>query len=244
MDLEEFLAKETQILDKMQEAWRNVSETGLVSKVPQDGTMAGYLVYLTFQEDRIRPIAEMSKRINRTLNGKSIIYQLENIHQTIADYEVRVRENIKPEEFYPDKDILGTLAYASLESCPAMDLTSPFTIFGNYIYNSDSVVLRPQTATCNRENYGLIESFAENAAKEGLDVRKAWGRHITVSRFTEDVPNQDLGNFIKLMKNTLGFPNVSPDGDPVFANALNVGYFTLNKQGFSLYREAEFPLEN
>ena len=70
------------------------------------------------------------------------------------------------------------------------------------------------------------------------------GRHVTVSRFTELISHQDLGNFIKLMKNNLGFPNVSPDGDPVFANALNVGYFTLNKEKFLLHREAEFPLKN
>ena len=48
-------------------------------------------LFLTFQEDNIRSIAEISKRINRALNGRSIIYALENIHQTIADYEVRVR---------------------------------------------------------------------------------------------------------------------------------------------------------
>ena len=103
------------------------------------------------------------------------------------------------------------------------------------------MVLRPQTATCDRENYGLIESFAENAKKEDLEVRKAWGRHITVSRFTENIPPGQLSKFFDIMSANPLYPNASSDGDPIFANALNIGYFTLDRQqGFSLHNTYKF----
>ncbi len=243
MTLEEFSKKEQEILDKMQNQGRQVSETGLVSKVPQEGTMTGYLVYLTFPEQSAIHIARTSKQINRALSGRSVIYDLDSIHQTIADFKVGTSD-IKPEEFSPDKDVLGVLGYAALESWISLGNETPFTIFGDYIHNADSVVLRPITATSTRENYDLRELVAENAAKEGLEVRPAWGRHITVNRVTEAIPPQDLGNFIKLMRTNLGFPNASSDGDPIFAESLNVGYFTLSKKGFLLNSAYEFSLKD
>lgn len=232
MTEKEFEEKEKSILDRMQEAGKQVASTGLKPGVLTQGAQFAYLVFLTYPDKATRPIADFSQQVYKALHGKSITYGIGKIHQTIADFDLHTIESV--DLAIPDESVLEKLSKTAERSLGK----APWAIFGNYIHNDNSVVLRPQES---RGNYELIELFGENATREGLEVRKAWGRHITVNRFTENISPEKLEAFLDLMKNPV-YPNASADGDPLFAAALNVGYFILDKDGFDLHKTAAFPL--
>ena len=78
--------------------------------------------------------------------------------------------------------------------------------------------------------------------KNKLDVRSAWGTHITVSRFTEEIPPEQTSKFNELMKYA-SYPNASNDGDVLWPDSINVGFFELDKNGFNLETVKEFSLK-
>ncbi len=234
MPLDEFTEKEKTILQGIKERGEKAClQTGLVSTIPESG-QAGYLVFLRYSEHVRRKIGEFSEQVSNSLSGRTLTYGIENSHQTIADCGICTLEG---NSFVPDEAVLEKLVISAEKFMPFLrasrqhqDVDALWTIFGNYINSPDSVILKPLQ---NQGNPFLIESFYNEAKSKGIEVRKAWGRHITVNRFTENIPINELGDFNNLISSA-AFPNESFDGDIFYAETLGVGYFIMNKREFAL----------
>jgi hypothetical protein len=230
MTLEEFTAKEFEILGDIQAKGLAARETGLKRGVPESGQLAGYLIALRYDQAVREAIGEFSNKVNESLGGRTVTYGVTNAHQTIADYAVRHVEG----GFKPDEKVLSKLIDSARTGFKKASLIG--NVFGNYISGSDSVIVKPLGSADGR-TYSLIQRVADKAANLGIEARGAWGRHMTVNRFTEDIPSEEMGAFNELMWNgnfpANYFPTVSSDGDWLLAKSLDIGYFTMDKTGFN-----------
>ena len=251
MTEEEFNAKEAQIINNNFRAKREeVRKTGLVSKLPEEGkTDFGYLVFLRFDDEVKGKVEKFSEMVQMSLNNRAIVYGKQNSHQSLGDYKLTRIDSGNP---LPVNDqILYNLAVTVeqardefVRDADSKDIPNPWTMFFNYVCNADSVILAPAS---NRGNYKLIELVSQETAKRGIDFRKTWGRHVTVSRFTSDVPPQEMIRFNQLMggkDDEASFSNASNDGDIHYAESINVGYFTADrKRGFDLKSYQSFGFD-
>lgn len=234
MALEDFEKKEKSILNNIKEDGQNL-ENGLISRVPSTGSEAGYLIFLT-QPEVAKYMEKFSTKIYDALKGRTTIFGTKNAHQTLADYGITQLDSLDADEF-PNNSVIEKLSYATesafkkFKEVDPLKGDTPWTMFFNYINNKDSVILAPQE---NRGNYDLIKIISEMTSKQGINTREPWGRHMSVSKVTEPIPAQELGDFKRIMTDESIFPNVSADGDLFYAKALNVGYFVINKEGFNL----------
>jgi hypothetical protein len=246
MNQRDFDKKEKEILDRYRKSRDEARTNGLVSKIPTTSEpQVGYLIYNRFGNELNSNVEQFSTDVNQSLNGRSIIYSADIVHQTIADFSVKPLEEIEGE--FPNYEILDKLIKATKRArdnfvdnpVNSNDRPNPATMFFNYIHNADSVILDPYW---NRGNPYLIEAVASETDKESLGVRKAWGRHITVSRFSEDILPQEMKRFNELLggKYLASYPNASNDGDVIYAQSLNVGFFDLSKSGFHLSSHESF----
>lgn len=233
--------KDKEILAKIQSSGKEARRSGLKSNVPEQGVDTGYLIFLKYTPEDSLPIANFSLEIKNSLDGKSIVYSAENIHQTIADYCL---EHHEKDDFKPEKKILSKLETSvsdAMDNLLRKDIQDVWNSFGKYINNNNSVILRPLRGV-NSGTYHLITLVKEKTDENGLDVRSAWGTHITTSRFTEEILPEEIGEFNKLMEHA-SYPNASNDGDLIWPDSLNLGFYRLNKKGFNLETVKEFSLK-
>ena len=232
MTLEEFEAKEKQIFENMERDGREVREKGLVCGIPESGLRA-YLVYLRYPMELMCVVRDFSEEVRKIIEGKAVAYDTGNLHQTIGDLIVGERE------VFPDRGLFAKLGEAVFRVFRD-NLHNPKTSFGRYVQGKDSIILKPDK---NVGNYELISSVVEASRMVDINLRGAWGRHMTVSRFTEPLAPMVLTDF-----NTLIDESDSPstfDGDgrvlPIHAESLNVGYFHLDRsKGFDLQPYCSF----
>ena len=232
MNLSDFTQNETEILEGIQKKGLAARETGLIRGVPEQDSSAGYLVALRYSEYDRGCLERFSHRFRQSINGRAITYGLDNAHQTIVDYGLK---NITG-DFMPDKQILDKLVQGTREGFEiARNQESPGNSFGDLVPSSDSVILRPLRPD-NGTTYDLIENVVRETSKLGIKPRGARGRHMTANRFTEDIPPEEMDDFNNLMWRGdvlyQAYPNASNDGDWLSAEKLDVGYFTINKEGF------------
>lgn len=144
MTLEEFEANERRILDEIEVKGARARESGLVCGVPNE-PMLGYLVYLRFCRDDLEcGIEEFSRRINSAVDGRSLIYTADNVHQTIGDFIVKEDSDRRA---FPFSGILDSLVHAG-----------PVSMFNGFVSGNDSVILEPSNVDCG--SYELIEQMA------------------------------------------------------------------------------------
>lgn len=230
-----FKNKEKEIISRIENSYSEVRKNGLTSNIPEKGFDAGYAVVLRYGNNLMDSIENFSKQVNNSLDGKSLIYNKENLHQTIADYNIKHFEK----KFNPNKKILSGLEKSAKNSSNNLD-NPVWNSFGKFIYNSNSVILKPLRGI-NGGTYNLVKKFEENSQKNNLDVRPAWGSHVTVSRFTENISPDKLDNFYGLMENP-SFPNESSDGDIFYPSSLVVAFFEMGRDKFNLNITKEFSL--
>jgi len=232
MSLQKFEQKEAEILGGIKQRGLDaLIQKGLVANIPKSGAQAGYLVVLRYGDEFTSKIGEFSLEVNWALEGRALVYDEANIHQTIVDFNL---QEIPTSEFIPDRKILGGLSESTHRALKTFKQHylgfGPATAFKEYLNSPDSVILTPLES---RGNYSLIELIASEAQKNKLEVRKAWGRHVTVNRFTEEVPLGELENFKQLLERANS--EASFLKQEYKAKRLDIGYFILNKQSFALH---------
>jgi hypothetical protein len=243
MSLEDFAAKQKQILAGIEQKGAAVREKGLVSSIPERGKcQAASLVYLRYPAGAIEQIADVSRAVSRTLHGRAVVYDEENMHQSIADYGLRTADL--------NGLILETpkgLIEATQKACDELKSGNsvPRNCFGRYIFSQDSVLLMPVNPG-NPATYSLIEAVASSLVPsdkcDPAKFRKAWGEHITVARISENVsPEQpEVKEFLERLMGNQYIPHASrmDETELIKAESLNVGQFVLDRNAFHL-----MPLE-
>jgi len=237
MSLEEFETKEAQILEGIRERGLKARETGLVPGVPEQGSQVGVLIYLRYPEEVNGRIGELSSEVSRLVGGRAITYGEDNAHQTIADYKL---QNVtKPGDAKFEEGVfkrIGGVAKACIDHFknpqnPYTSFKAPYTLFGDLINSPDSVILTPSE---NGVNYQLIKEIKENASGLWVHLREAWGRHMTIARFNEEISSEEADSlFSYLYSGPSPSQRITKEG-PIIAESLNVGHFVLNKEGFKL----------
>lgn len=133
--------------------------------------------------------------------------------------------------------------YSSGESIPLSNA------FDRAVNNRNSVIMAPWV---NDDGgiFQFIKLFAEEAVKLGVPVRKGWGRHMTLNRFTETIPPEEMDEFRKLIYGDLA--SKLDYKDPTmrkiqhikrlelrrncYPESVNMGYFINDREeGFKLH---------
>jgi len=249
--LEDFRVDEKRILDtNIEGKQEEARKKGLISTLPENGLDVGYIIFLRYDVEAMSPVVHMSEEINSSLDGRAAIYDRSNIHENLGDFGLhhidggsfdahdavlRVMSDMVCEVFFSYRDFARNEGHGALSNR-----------FSRYIYNNNSVVLRPAEEGISEEAFKLVELTYFQSLTKGLDnlrdfylrgevkdvkpYRKAWGSHITVSRFTDTVPRHEMGFFNELMEGS----EFTVDHN-VVAESVNVGFFEANRErGFRL----------
>lgn len=233
MSEQDFLADESRILGAMQERGKKALETGLMCKIPKSGEVqVGYLVYLTHSHEVIEEISVYSRGIAHALNGRTIPYGKDfgNVHTTAGTYDTQIIPANKHAP--PQLEILCKLSEAAQETMVDLKNKARFSIlhgpvleYKGLVHDEGTTIAQPEEV--GAENYcELTETLAQNTSKRGIQLKKSWGRHISVARVTEDIPPEQLEEFKRFIGQSRPIHSFS-DALPFEPVSLNVGSFRL-----------------
>ncbi len=175
-------------------------------------------------------VAGLSGAISKALGDKAITYDTSLIHSTLAD--LIVHKEGHEGNFVPDQTILDKLARAA-EAGKRAIIPPCFSFFGHYLFNTNSVIL-PPIMNVNYGSFGITEAVHAQAQSEGVNLRKPWGRHLTISRFKSGITTKEVDAFLGLMATNPNYPNVSKNGDHIYPDRIDSGFFELGERGLKL----------
>jgi hypothetical protein len=157
----------------------------------------GYGVVLRYGREVTDEVEEFSRSVRNALGGNAIVYETSDVHQSLGSFSGGVSP--KSEEVQPHRSVLEKLTEVTknaLFEFSEHEGSGTNNSFGNYSFNNNFVILEPTSIKVR--NFTLMDKIREYGERAGLDI-KAWGRHMTVSRFTDNVPVEEIGEFANLM---------------------------------------------
>jgi hypothetical protein len=208
MDFDEFLRKEKEVYDRFRDTSKLVV-AGLDPKIPTQ--QGGYLITYRHPNSITNRLGEFSRQVSEIV--PSIIYDRENAHTTISDFQVQ-------DNFSAETTTLNQLADIVYSCLPLSGVV--FINYSGWLLN---------------QNTGIAEGypnqpFVEHASKivdlshsNGVQIRPPWGAHITTSRFLQTCSQEEVSELIDLFKHTKPLGESKPE-------FLDVGYFIFSREGF------------
>jgi len=213
-DFNAWKTKQQEIYNRFSKGNGGIEKT--VPNIPE--SQGGYLILLRHPEEVSEKAASFSDRISNCI--PALNYDRDTIHTTISDYCLS-------EDFEPDQSILRKLCDAVL---PIGD--SSIIDYTSWLYNPNTVIV---AGNPNRQFLEIAEEIRTNAQMNGIELRLPWGAHITTNRFTEERTRKELSDFVKLMQEAPVLGVSKPQ-------SIEVGHFTLDKQGFRITTYERFTL--
>lgn len=215
--LNEFITNQEKIYDKAR-AFMSTPKPLKPASAVLEG-QGGYLVVFRPNEDIAGRIAEYGQRLSTTFPGFS--YGKEVLHHTISDY-------LLSKEFKPDRVVLDQLAWVVSHQM----LWAPKIQLKEWIYTENTVMIR---GTPDKAFLNTAFDIIDVANQQQIPLRKPWGAHTTVLRVTKEQTPEQLGAFYELVKQ-------APQFGESKAQAVDVGYFTMNEHGFDYVVHERFQL--
>lgn len=226
MNPEEFLANEQRILAEMAERGSKARETGLVSKLPPQGQVqTGALVYFTYDPSQLDVIGEFSDAIHKSLNGRSMIYSPEkgNIHTSLATHGVKTSS--EPESLDAQ---LSQLSGVVERVAHDFNEYLAVNVYGA-VHDESTVVVRP-VDSFSSSIVNLVGRLIGKSSETGLELKRAWGRHITIARFTDQIAPPEMERFNDLMD----YSKIRIPSTYLLPTHIAVGSFLLDRNSFVL----------
>ncbi|ARC86394.1 hypothetical protein U732_3419 [Clostridium argentinense CDC 2741] len=210
MSFYEFLEKQENIYAEFRNTSK-VKEEGLVPQISIN--RGGYIIALKHSKNIVDAVDNFTKKID--LVTSSIRYDESNIHTTLGTYEVK-------DEFSPANKTLELIINAvknSFSSIKGIQIK-----YNEWLINQDSGII---AGIPNMNFYGYIEKLSEYTQMNGIEVKRPWGAHATVSRFLEKISYD----------RTLELLNIFKESKPIgisIPKYVDVGYFNLTAESFKI----------
>ncbi|WP_291583647.1 hypothetical protein [Clostridium sp. UBA6640] len=205
----EFLEKQEKIYTEFKDTSK-VREEGLVPQISIN--KGGYIIALRHSRNIINAADKFTKEVDTIIS--SIKYDESNIHTTLGTYEVK-------DEFSPANKTLELIINAakySVSSIKGIQID-----YNEWLMNQDTGII---AGISNISFFEYIKKLNEYAQMNGIELKRPWGAHITVSRFLEKISYDKTLELLDIFKKS------KPIGISI-PKYLDVGYFNLTPDSFN-----------
>ena len=176
----------------------------------------GYLVIIQHPDEIIQRCANFSRKIAQVVPAME--YERITVHTTLAVVGMQYRD---PGLQQLDQSTMSLLQNA-LHSVAA-NFSRVSIPYEGWLYNRDTTVAWGIAGNDFVQLVDLIhESLAKYNAVQFGKVQQPWGAHITVSRFLEYTPPEQLADFFHVVENEPALPPSTPE-------AVCLGYVSVKE---------------
>jgi len=190
----------------------------------EERSYGSYAVVLRHPREIVEGVTDLSLGLAGLL--PIIRYDDKNTHTTL------LTTDLVP-DLQPDRVLLENLARRVHDVKDR--LVRPTINYSEMLYNRDSVIAAGFPDAHFVDAVTAVTEQCKSLPDFPLAVKSAWGSHITIARFLEKHSPSDLAAFFKEMEHAHVLGTSLPE-------AIDVGYFSVDKTGFFLETYERFPL--
>ena len=234
LTVRQFMERQDEVLERsFRSRQALVREAGLVSDPVVTEQRGGFHVVFRHELSMAEQVATVAKRIATVVSG-TVAYGKREVHTTIGDAGVTPGFQFDDRNSEQTKvlDRLTVSVNTALASRGQRDLNCAITYNG--CLSNQTTVIAPGRP--NSEFLRVIRRIRRQCQKLDLPVSIPWGAHITVARFGQAMPPDQLTPFFQLMDGVEYVVGTSR------LTCVDVGHFTCGPKGFRITVMARFPL--
>jgi len=220
MDFGGFLEKQDGIYAKFRDTSKLKSE-GLKPNIPRQ--QGGYLIAFRHGRGITDALGEFSHQVSRIV--PAISYDGSNAHTTLSDFQVQ-------DDFSPSDETLTRLSRAVHDNIPLAEGIS--ITYNEWLLNQNTGISAGQP---NQQFFETARRIVDYANQKDLQLRMAWGAHLTTNRFLEDWPAEETGELLQHFRTSKPLGESNPE-------YLDVGHFIFTPKGFEYHTHERFELQH
>ena len=201
-DTTDFIKEQDLRYDDFRKAALETKKDGLKADPNLEKKMGGFYIVLKHRIEIIDPVEKFSREI--ASNVPAIIYGGTDVHTTLGSYSAKMGMIVDPRK-PKHEETLERMSWAVLEAIQGWkDLSIDYT---EYLHTSCVAIALgiPSPGFVK-----LVNRLVLACKKREIDLKPAWGAHITLSRFKANVPAKKLKTFFRLFKETPPLGKSSP----------------------------------
>lgn len=230
IELEAFLQEQQQVYDKFRAAYDTIRAEGTTLPKTVEGR-DGYLVILKHSDEIVERCADFSHRIAQVV--PAMLYEGITVHTTLGVVGMQYRP--------PWEQSIDGAAVARLEDAiyAVAKEFPPVTIpYQGWLYNRDTTIAQGIAGEAFVRLADMVHESLKrySVAAEIGKVQQPWGGHITVSRFMEKTPPNQLGSFFDVVESEPALPLSRPE-------AVCLGYVSVKAGLVKIEIRERFPLK-
>lgn len=211
--LDEFLKTQEEHYAGIRNAGNEAHEKGVECDSNLKEQRGGFFIVLRHQPEIERAASLFSRHIAKCI--PAIEYSEDQIYTSLCGYgyEPGLRVNPKEKAHRAILSDLSRVAYLTIQRLPSAKPVIEINYKG-FIHSRHVAIAR---GFPNQGFVDLAGALSEACILAGIKVKPAWGAHMTLSRFTGNVPRDMLGPFFALFRDATPFGISRP-------TAINIGY--------------------
>ena len=230
IELETFLQGQQKVYDKFRAAYTTIRTEGTTPPKTVENR-DGYLIILKHSDEIVEHCADLSRKIAEVV--PAMVYEGIAVHTTLGvigmQYRPPEQQGINRESVALLKNALHTVSRFFL----AMNIP-----YEGWMYNRDTTIAQgiADEAFVYLVDlvHGSLQRYSDAVEKIGK-VQQPWGGHITVSRFLESTPPEQLNEFFNVVKNEPTLPSSTPE-------AVCLGYVSVKEGKVDIEIQEQFVL--
>ncbi len=230
---EEFDRKQQELYSNFDALAEEAMEKGLIRDMSVHKRTGGRIVAFRWPFDLSSSIAEFSERIYSSLGRRSLVYYIHHVHTTSVVHGLEKNfsppESPKSETF--DDSEIKKLTEAVYTAKKKNEIVVPTIDYKNFLFNRQCVIAEGHP---DRGFVATANAIAKEYEGEGK-LRPPYMAHITASRFIENMEQEEIMEFLELMKEAPRLGKYKPE-------KLDVGYYTTSLGGFHFHTIESFGL--
>lgn len=221
--LSHFIAEQ----EKTYRAFSALAETarqkGIMPDPNLDKRFGGFFVVLIHPMEIARRAEEMSRATACTI--PALLYRARDVHTTVGSF--LYGKGFSPDAVENPEKILRDLADAAETTVKeAKHGAEKCTVdYGEYLYTQAVLIA---AGIPNLGFVHVVDTLEREAKKRGITLKRPWGSHMTLNRFSAPVQRKNLDGFLALVSDAKPIGRSAPI-------ALSVGYALQNPTKHKLF---------
>lgn len=231
IELEVFLRGQQQVYDQFRAAQDAIRTEGTTPPKTVENR-DGYLIILKHPDEIVKRCTDLSRKIAAIV--PAMTYEGIAVHTTLGILGMQYRP--------PEQQAINRKSVTLLEDVlhsVSKDFPAVIIPYEGWLYNRDTTIAQGIASEAFVYIADLVHESLQrhNAAEKIGKVQLPWGGHITVSRFLEHTPSEQLTDFFNVMKDEPTLPPSKP-------SYIDIAYVSVKNGSVQLEIEGRFALQN